>query len=82
MQADHITMAPNGRMVIPAVVRDKLGMKSGGTFVVHVENGEIRLEPIDHAIARVQALVAQYVSVGRSLEAELSAERRTEAERE
>ncbi len=82
MRTDHVTMGSNGRIVIPANIRNQLGMPQGGSFVAHVENGEVRLEPIAHAIARVQALLDGYVPSGVSLADELSAERRDAAERE
>jgi antitoxin PrlF len=82
MGSGHVTMASNGRIVIPATIRNQIGMPKGGSFVAHVENGEVRLEPIAHAIARVQALVNQHVPSGVSLADELSSERRTEAKRE
>jgi AbrB family looped-hinge helix DNA binding protein len=75
-------MAANGRIVIPANIRNQIGMQQGGSFIAHVENGEVRLEPIAHAIARVQALLDDYVPSGISLADELLAERRTAAERE
>lgn len=79
---EHIAMAANGRLVIPASIRSELGMQDGGAFIVHVENGEIRLEPIRTAIARAQALVRAHVPHGVSLVDALSEERRREAERE
>lgn len=82
MRTDHVIMGSNGRIVIPANIRNQLGMPQGGSFVAHVENGEVRLEPIAHAIARVQALLDGYVPSGVSLADELSAERRDAAERE
>jgi len=82
MQPDHVMMSSNGRLVIPAKVRQQLGMPNGGSFVMRVENGEVRLEPIAQAIARVQALVRRYVPEGVSLVDELSAERRIAAESE
>jgi AbrB family looped-hinge helix DNA binding protein len=82
MKTDHVTMGSNGRIVIPASIRNQLGMPQGGSFVAHVENGEVRLEPIAHAIARVQALLDDYVPRDVSLADELSAERRAAAERE
>jgi len=75
-------MANNGRLVIPAAIRDQIGMPRGGSFVVHVEGRQVRLEPIEQAIARVQALVRQYVPEGVSLADELLAERRAEADGE
>lgn len=50
--------------------------------VTMAPNGEVRLEPIAHAIARVQALLDDYVPSTLSLADELSAERRAAAERE
>lgn len=78
----HIAMAANGRLVIPASIRSELGMQDGGTFIVHVENGEIRLEPIRKAIARAQALVRTHVPNGVSLVDALSEERGRESEGE
>jgi antitoxin PrlF len=82
MQPDHVTMAANGRMIIPAGVRNRIGMPQGGSFVAHVENGEVRLEQIAHAIARVQSLIREYVPGDESLAGELSGDRQSEAERE
>jgi AbrB family looped-hinge helix DNA binding protein len=82
MDFDHVSMATNGRLVIPARVRDQLGMAQGGSFAVHVENGSVRLEPMAQAIAEVQALVRAYVPDGISLSAELIADRRAAAARE
>ncbi len=82
MKSHCITMGPNGRIIIPANIRSQLGMPKGGSFVAHVENGEVRLEPIAHAIARVQAMVREYVPADVSLADELIAERRSEAAQE
>ena len=54
----------------------------GGKFIVYVEDGQIRLEPIQAAVARAQAIVRRYVPEGISLVDELSEERRLEADRE
>jgi len=82
MRTGHVTMASNGRIVIPANIRNQIGMPQGGSFVAHVENGEVRLEPIAHAIARVQALLDHHVPSDVSLADELSSERRAAAEQE
>ncbi len=75
-------MASNGRLVIPANVRSELGMQDGGNFIVHVQNGQIRLEPIHAAVARAQAIVRRYVPETASLVGELTEDRRRAAERE
>lgn len=78
----HVAMASNGRLVIPANVRSELGMQDGGKFIVHVQNGEIRLEPINAAIARAQAIVRRYVPETVSLVGELTEDRRRESDAE
>ncbi|PPQ28455.1 AbrB/MazE/SpoVT family DNA-binding domain-containing protein [Rhodopila globiformis] len=78
----HVVMASNGRLVIPAAVRSELGMQNGGNFIVHVEDGQIHLEPIQAAVARAQAIVRRYVPEGVSLVDELTDDRQREAEGE
>jgi bifunctional DNA-binding transcriptional regulator/antitoxin component of YhaV-PrlF toxin-antitoxin module len=75
-------MGANGRLVIPARLRAALNMERGGAFVAILENGAIKLEPLDNVIRRVQANVRRYVPEGSDLAAELSEDRRREAERE
>jgi antitoxin PrlF len=78
----RVAMASNGRLVIPASVRSELGMQDGGNFIVHVEDGQICLEPIQAAVARAQAIVRRYVPENVSLVEELTADRRREADAE
>ena len=79
MQSAHVTMGANGRLVIPARLRAALKMERGGALVASVENGAIKLEPLDKVIRRVQANVRRYVPEGSDLAAELSEDRRREA---
>lgn len=78
--SQRVAMASNGRLVIPANVRSELGMLDGGNFIVHVHNGQIRLEPIRAAVARAQAIVRRYVPETASLVGELTEDRRRAAE--
>jgi AbrB family looped-hinge helix DNA binding protein len=80
--SDHVVMAANGRLVIPAHVRSELGMQDGGMFIVHAQNGQIRLEPIHAAVARAQAIVRHYVPETARLVEGLTADRRAATERE
>ena len=83
MQEHHVTMAPNGRIVVPSQVRATLGMESGGVFVMKVnDDGTIHLEPIINVIARVQNEMRQYIPDDVNLADELSADRRAEADNE
>lgn len=79
----HVTMAANGRIVVPSQVRTFLGMEKGGGFVMTVdEGGIIHLEPLRNVITRVQDEVRGYISDDVDLVEELSAERRHEAAHE
>ncbi len=75
----HVTMAANGRLVIPARLPAALKMGRGGAFVASLEDGVIKLEPFDRVVQRVQANVRRYVPEGSDLAGELSAERRRKA---
>ena len=77
-----LTVAPNGRVVIPADIRAALGVKDGGKLIARIENGALVLETIQAAVARAQAMVRKYVPEGTSLVDEFIAERRVEAGRE
>lgn len=77
-----VAMAANGRLVIPANVRSQLGMRGAGTFIVDVQDGQIRLEPIGAAVARAQAIVRRYVPETTSLVSELTEDRRRAADSE
>jgi antitoxin PrlF len=79
MKQAHVTMARNGRLVIPAHIRTAMRMEHGGAFVASVENGAIKLEPLDKVIQRVQANVRRYVPEGSDLASELNDDRRREA---
>ncbi len=78
----HLMVAANGRVVIPADIRAALGVKDGGKLIARVENGALVLETVHAALAKVQAMIREYVPEGTSLVDELIAERRAEAERE
>ena len=80
MQEHHVTMAANGRIVVPSQVRSALGMEKGGAFVMTVrEEGALHFEPLRNVIARVQDEVRGFIPDEVNLVDELSAERRQEA---
>lgn len=80
MKPIYLTMADNGRLVIPAPLRAHVGLGKGGRVVATVRDGAIVLEPLDVAIRRVQALVRRYVPPGDSLLDDLLAQRRADAD--
>ena len=75
-------LSEGGRIVIPAEFREALGLAVGDEVRLRLDDGEIRIFTLDHAIRRAQELVRRYVPEGVSLVDELIAERRAEAARE
>jgi AbrB family looped-hinge helix DNA binding protein len=71
-----------GRLVIPAAMREKLGMKENEVIDLRVEDGELRIVTLRETIRRVQERAKQYIKPGVSLADELSAERREAAKHE
>ena len=81
MNAIPVKVGPKGRIVVPAPIRQELGIEEGTELMARIEGDGIVLEPRSAAIRRLQALFA-HVPRDRSLVDELIAERREEARRE
>jgi len=77
-----VRLGPDGRVVIPAAMREALGLKEGDVLFARLEGGEIKLLTPKAAMLRAQAIVRQFVPENVSLVDELIADRRREAERE
>ena len=75
-------LAANGRIVIPAAIREALGFKPGETLLMDIEDGALRIESYPSRVRRVQESILQYIPAGRMLSEELIAERREEVRRE
>jgi AbrB family looped-hinge helix DNA binding protein len=69
----------NGRVVIPAAFRKRLGIRAGDELVLRIEDDELRISTLRRNIARAQRLVSKHVKRGVSLVDELIAERRRAA---
>ena len=72
----------NGRVVIPASFRKRLGIRNGDEVVLRIEDDELRITTLKRNIERAQKMVRKYVKTKRSLVDELIAERREAARRE
>lgn len=75
----RLQIGAGGRIVIPAEMREAMGVAEGDGLLARVVDGELQLLSQDAAIRKVQALVRQHVPPGVSLADELIAERRAEA---
>jgi AbrB family looped-hinge helix DNA binding protein len=72
----------NGRVVIPASFRKRLGMRVGDEVVLQIQDDELRITTLKRTIERAQRLVRKHVKPGTSLVDELIAERREAARNE
>ena len=79
---DKARLNDNGRIVIPAGIRQKLGLKPGDTLLLSVEEGVLKIESQQARIRRVQESMRQFIPSRRVLSDELIAGRREEAQRE
>jgi len=72
----------NGRVVIPASFRKRLGIRLGDEVVLQIQDDELRITTLKRNIERAQRLVRKHVKQGTSLVDELIAERREAARNE
>ncbi|MGA2248991.1 AbrB/MazE/SpoVT family DNA-binding domain-containing protein [Terracidiphilus sp.] len=75
-------ISSNGRIVIPASMRELLGVKPGDTVLMDVEDGVLKIESYTTRVARIQEELAHLRRPGVLASDELIAERRAEARRE
>ena len=72
----------NGRIVIPAAIRQEMGLKAGESLLMEVEDGVLRIESHRARIRRVSESLRQLIPPERCLSDELIADRREEARHE
>lgn len=82
MEAQRVKIVDGGKLVIPASMRRELGLATGDTVLVDIDEGELRVRSVSRAVERARAILRKYVPEGVGLSDELIAERRREAERE
>lgn len=63
---------------MPAALRKAAGLKIGDEVFLRLENGEIHMGSLSHAVLHAQQTVRRYVTKGRSLAKELIEERKKE----
>ena len=75
-------LSANGRIVIPAAIREELGLAPGDTLLMDVQDGVLHIESYPARIRRIQREIAQFAKPGILASDELIADRREEARRE
>jgi len=78
----HSKINENGRIVIPAELRQRMGVHPGDPVVLTVSGGVLRIESYRSVTQKIQESVRKLIPDGRSLADELIAERREEHRRE
>ena len=77
-QTIDISVARNGRMVLPASVRKAMGIHGDTKVILTVEDDQVRLSPIGHGVSRAQALYRAHAKQARTTDDFLK-ERKVEA---
>jgi len=71
-----------GRITIPVILRNELGLAEGSKLIIRRENDEITLVTQKQALDEAHRLLRQYIPESVSLVEELLKERRAETARE
>ncbi len=78
-----VTLGANGRMNLPADLRQRMGIKAPGRLVIELdENGVATFVSFDHRLKQIQAMLRANLKPGQSVVDELIADRRAEAAKE
>ncbi|SKB36026.1 AbrB/MazE/SpoVT family DNA-binding domain-containing protein [Sphingopyxis flava] len=58
----QVTITPNGRMSLPADIRKRLGLASGGSLLVEETPDGVILRTVAQSIAHARALAKKYTA--------------------
>jgi AbrB family looped-hinge helix DNA binding protein len=78
----RVQVGEKGRIVIPAEIRQAMGIGVGDSIDLNFENDELRISTRKARLRRAQERARRLIPPGVSLADELLAERREEAKRE
>ena len=78
----RVTVGEKGRIVIPAEIREAMGIGVGDSVDLQFKDHELRISTLRNRIRRAQERARKYIPEGVLLSEELSAERREAAKNE
>ncbi len=82
MSAVKGKVVEGGRIIVPAAIRQSMGLSKGDTVFMELHGDELRIRPARSALRRIQAKLRALAPAEGLVSDELIAERRDEAERE
>lgn len=78
---ERVKLGDGGRIVIPAAMREEMGVKPGDVLIAYVEDGELRVRSWLKNLRRIQAELSALKKPGESVVDEFLEERREEQRR-
>lgn len=78
MSAIKTIVSQGGRVLIPLDMRKALGIEIGDEVLMQVENQELKIFNLDHAVKQAQELMRQYNPQKKLLSDEIIQDRRNE----
>ncbi|HEX8418019.1 MAG TPA: AbrB/MazE/SpoVT family DNA-binding domain-containing protein [Methylobacterium sp.] len=81
MPSQAVKIVDGGKLIIPAQFRRKLGIETGDTVVVELDEDGLRVRSLAASVKLAQDIVRDFAPADVSLSDALIAERRAEAER-
>jgi len=77
-----LRLGPGGRIVIPADMREVMGLKQGDAMLARLDGTELNLVTLAETVRQLQEMTSKYVPEGVSQVDLFIAERRAEAAKE
>ena len=82
MHTEHVKLAADGRLILPAALRHALGVRPGDTLVIDCDGDSLLVRPFEAVIRETQDYFRQFTTSDVSQVDALIADRRDEAARE
>ena len=77
-ESKRVRVDPAGRIVLPATIRNALGIHNGDVLVMSIHDRSVRLHTVDAALERVRAIARRRRATGSNVVDQFIAERRAE----
>ena len=79
MEMQKVRMIEGGKLIVPVQMRRRLGLATGDSVLIGIDDGELHIRPLSKALAEARALVRKHIPARTMLSDELSEDRRAEA---